>query len=786
MKPTDFTSRLQGVKPAGDGKFSARCPAHEDRNASLSIATGDDGRTLLHCHAGCETPAIVGALGLKLVDLFAEKSARYVAVKPVPKPAAPFNWQPCVDAFAPAKARELAEWRGFSPEFVAWLHGKGIVGLHRGNLAFAVHDEGGKVISCHALIDRAAKKWIYTPSGKGTRPLIFGDVRRAGFVFCFESQWDAFAVMDKLGWHSADGVPDAAVIVTRGADNGKLMAGQCSPDAIVYAFVQNDAPKADGSIPAEKWLADVAAHAGGKVVRVVTPAQFKDANDWTRAGATKAEIESAMLVGKQVHAPDALPAVTPETADEITSDNLGDESNHHRSDIGYADNFVAAYGDSIRFCSDEKSWLVFDVARGWQRDFTGQIKAMSANYARRLYRDALTAAADLEFETGKRLISSVVALGNRKRIDAMLSFAAVDPRVVLLSAQLDADPFLVGVENGVVDLCNGEFQPHRREHLVTRRLAVKFDASATAPTWEKFLAEVQPNSEMRGFLQRLSGYGLTGETRDHVLPFHFGTGANGKGTFLEHALLKLAGSYGAKLTDSLVYTSARGNLPHLELANLCGKRFTLGEENAAGGKLNEALLKSITGGDRQKGRFHYGNFVEYFPTYKIALVGNHKPRIDGTDDGIWRRFLLVDWPVQIPAERRDARLKDKLAAEMPGILNWGMAGARAWLADGLNPPASCLVATAEFRQGSDSLVEFISDNFTKDPDGYVTKADAFDAYQHWARHQGLDRPMSKRALGFQLVNRGWQEFVHGHGKSKCWAGFQIVHQPERGENADAR
>lgn len=163
-----------------------------------------------------------------------------------------------------------------------------------------------------------------------------------------------------------------------------------------------------------------------------------------------------------------------------------------------------------------------------------------------------------------------------------------------------------------------------------------------------------------------------------------------------------------------MYASDRWHLPHLELANLCGRRFALGEENAESGKLNEALLKSITGGDRQKGRFHYGNYVEYFPTYKIALVGNHKPRIDGTDDGIWRRFLLIDWPVQIPIERRDPMLKDKLAAEMPGILNWCVAGARAWLADGLNPPESCKAATAAFRQGSDKLAEFLAEHVEAD------------------------------------------------------------------------
>lgn len=468
------------------------------------------------------------------------------------------------------------------------------------------------------------------------------------------------------------------------------------------------------------------------------------------------------------------PQAAPRSNRAEVANETQDAINHFKSDVGYGDAFVQHHARSIRYCADEKIWLVFDDVSGWRRDETGTaIKSLAADYARELYQAALTEAATKEPEIGKRLISNAAGLGNKKRIDPALSFAACNPAVVVRAEQLDADPFLVGVQNGVVNLADGTFQAHRREHLVTRRLAVNYDANATAPTWEKFLAEVQPEKEIRDFLQRLCSYALTGEIREHVLPFHYGIGANGKGTFLEHGLLKLAGDYGAKLTDSLVYASDNGRLPHLELANLCGKRFALGEENSESGRLNEALLKSMTGGDRQKGRFHYGNFVEYAPTYKIALVGNHKPRIDGTDDGIWRRFILVDWKIQIPEGQRDTTLKDKLAAEMPGILNWCIAGARAWITNGLNPPASCRAATAAFRDNSDKLVEFIAENFTADPDSYCTKADVFVAYRKWAEREGIKYPMSKRALGFQLINRGWQEFKQGHENSNCWRGYHL-------------
>lgn len=469
------------------------------------------------------------------------------------------------------------------------------------------------------------------------------------------------------------------------------------------------------------------------------------------------------------------PLSAPAGAGNTSTGEVGNDTpgQHFKSDVGYADKFVRRFSGSIRFCADEYIWLVFDEAAGWRRDASQVIRAKAADFARELYLSAVEKAKDLPPDEGIKLMSSMVSLGNRKRIDPALTFAQCNPAITIQAVQLDAEPFLVGARNGVVDLRDGSFQPHQPGHLVTRRLGTDYVPGAAAPTWERFLAEVQPDPEMRAFLQRLAGYALTGEIREHILPFHYGTGANGKGTYLEHALLKLAGDYGAKLTDSLVYQSAKGHVPHLEVANLCGKRFALGEENAEGGSLNESLLKAMTGGDRVKGRFHYGNFVEYFPTYKTALVGNHKPRIDGTDDGIWRRFLLVDWPVQIPPARRDGQLKDKLAAEMPGILNWVVAGARDWMQDGLRPPECCTAATAAYRMQSDKLAEFIADQFVQEEGATVTKAAAYAAYREWATQAGVAHPASKRGLGFQLAARGWQETKAGHERQHCWVGYRL-------------
>jgi CHC2 zinc finger len=286
-------------------KKSARCPFHEDHSNSFSVFTSPDGAELWKCFTGCGTGDGVDYLERRFGLSTRDAITRYIheaglngAPQPQPKRRDVFNWQACVEMLTTEQRINLAEWRGFSIKFVQWLYCKKIVGSYKGQIAFAVCNHQGAVVSCHYRKPDGA--WGYEPRGKGTHPLIFGDTKTAGYVLVFESQWDAFAVMDKLGWHTGEGLPNTAVFVSRGASNGKLIAGRCCPEALVYAFVQNDEPKADGTIPAEEWLADVSAKAACKVLRVITPAPHGDANDWTRAGASKAEIETAIRSAKLV------------------------------------------------------------------------------------------------------------------------------------------------------------------------------------------------------------------------------------------------------------------------------------------------------------------------------------------------------------------------------------------------------------------------------------------------------------------------------------------------------
>ena len=446
------------------------------------------------------------------------------------------------------------------------------------------------------------------------------------------------------------------------------------------------------------------------------------------------------------------------------------EIGHFNNDVGYSDAFIERYGTKIRFIPEEQSWLVFDDLKGWHRDTSRDIDSFFANFARELFANALEQAKGLEPSDASRRIKATATLGDKRKITPALQLAQSNRKVVVSVAQLDQDPYLLGTLNGVVNLRDGSFRPHSPEVLVTRSCACAFDPKADCPMFLRFLEDVQPDPEMRKYLQRLFGYILTGCIGEHILPFHYGVGANGKGTFLEQTVFRLMGNYACKITDSLVYASQRGTTPYLEIAGLCGIRFALGEENEDGGKLNEALLKGMTGGDKQKGRFHYEDFFEFIPTAKIHLVGNHRPRIVGRDDGIWRRFRLIEWGIKIPEERRDLKLDQKLLPEFSGILNWMIQGTLALGERGTSAPQSVKVATDKFREESDVFGDFLREKTFDDPESYISKNELYDLYKKYCEEQQDRFPIRKRSLGNRIADRGYAEDkIHsGH----IWRGLR--------------
>ena len=152
----------------------------------------------------------------------------------------------------------------------------------------------------------------------------------------------------------------------------------------------------------------------------------------------------------------------------------------------------------------------------------------------------------------------------------------------------------------------------------------------------------------------------------------------------------------------------------IDLARLKGARLVTTSEIEQGKPLSESLIKQITGGDEITARFLYGEYFNFKPTSKIFLATNHKPKIRGADNGIWRRIKIIPFTVTITPEQRDRNLTEKLTAEKSGILSWFIQGYAIWRKEGLQEPDAIRDANEEYRMDMDSVGTFINDCFDID------------------------------------------------------------------------
>ena len=416
------------------------------------------------------------------------------------------------------------------------------------------------------------------------------------------------------------------------------------------------------------------------------------------------------------------------------------------TDAGNARRLVAASGHQLRYCGPWGTWLVWD-GRRWQRDSRGQIFERAKAVAAALFEDARQLVGD-ERKAAMRWAMLSESAG---RIEAMVKLARSEPTIPVDPDELDADPWVLNVANGVIDLRTGRLLSHDPKRLITKMADVAHDETAESPIWNAFLAQILPDADVREFVRRWAGYCLTGDVTEHKIVFAFGAGANGKTTLLS-ALAHVLGDYARQAAPDLIMR--RRDDPHpTGLADLHGARLVLASETAQGRHIDEALVKRLTGGDRVSARHMHKDFFEFAPTHKIVVATNHRPGIEGTDHGIWRRIRLVPFGVVIDDEDQDRQLEEKLRGEAPGILQWALDGCSRWRLQGLTDPTAVLAATADYRAEMDVLGDFISDCCILVA-GTTSKAgDLYGEYVRWAEATG-ERPLSQRKFGSSLRERG--------------------------------
>lgn len=356
--------------------------------------------------------------------------------------------------------------------------------------------------------------------------------------------------------------------------------------------------------------------------------------------------------------------------------------------------------------------------------------------------------------------------GNKARIDALMAESTVDLAKPLDA--LDADPLAINTQSGVLKfkvtggpgegfskMAELALEKHNREQLITKIMPLEYDPEAKAPLFDEFLERVQPSAEMRAFLQRWFGLSMTALTGEQKFAFLYGAGANGKSVLVD-LMAKMLGDYAATAKiESLTGRNRRGGGDATpDLIPLVGARLVRASEPDEGERLQEGMIKELTGGEPILVRALHSDFVEVHPHFKLTISGNHKPDIRGTDDGIWRRVLLVPFDVQIPKAERDERLGEKLWRERAGIFNWLVEGLIDYLEGGLQEPKDVLDATLEYRSDSDPIGTFLADCclVSGDPDDFTTARDLMDGFNLWLDQKG-EGMWGSRTVSLQLKAR---------------------------------
>ena len=437
------------------------------------------------------------------------------------------------------------------------------------------------------------------------------------------------------------------------------------------------------------------------------------------------------------------------------------------SDAGNAIWLSKNLDERVRWDREHNRWLCFDDNSGWVEQADAQMLHVAEQCIRRLGQAGYN---HFNGDDLKALTKHVLKSLNAGPLSNALTLLKGKPGIIASPSELDRDPMLLGVNSClVVDLRTGQVRKQSPKDLMTKRAPVDYDPNAKCPRFEAFLVSIfEGKQDLIDFLQRWVGYVLTGKTTEQQMLFGYGFGANGK-SVLFSVISELLGSYAvsAPIETFMMSSNNEGPKSYL-LARLAGARLALANETSDGQRLAESLIKEMTGGERIASAHKYGHLFEFMPTFKLAIVGNHKPVIRGTDDGIWRRLQLLPFKRKFEVSEQDPQLKQKLFGELSGILNWAIAGCLVWQKEGrLTMPPVMQSEVSQYRSESDVIGLWLEERCIDDQNESTTAESLYLSYDNWCKSNG-HKPASQTTLGRRLNERGYQK---KRGLKTQWVGI---------------
>ena len=701
------------AKPTSTG-WQACCPAHEDSHPSLSI--GYEGDTvLLHCHAGCTVEAICAALMMTVAQLFCgPKQSKW-------NPVATYDY---TDEYGTLLFQVC---RMPNHTFPQRQPDKAHPGAWIGNI------DGVRRVIYHL-------------------PEVLAAIQRGDPIYIPEGEKD----VDSL---RALGL--AATCNPMGGENWNQDGyDQPFPGTTCYLLPDHDDKGARHVNRVAQRLAKV-----GATVKIVpgihTKKKGSDVSDWLGAGHTKEEL---------VEAAEDAPAWSPPPAPVFhAAQPPANNGTHPQATPGsfdpdnlYTEHYnalalIKAHKNDMRYCFDWKCWMVWNGTH-WLKDTSGQMM----RWAKATVKDLARLLPALDDKQAFALLAHIKSSLATSKLKAMLESAQSEDGMQITPAEFDTNHWLLTCKNGTVDLRLGTLRDASRSDFITKCIPITYASEATCPTWRTFLTRIMNNdTALVDFLQRAIGYSLTGDTREQCLFMLYGTGANGKSTFLD-VVQSLLGVYAQSTPASTLLAKHGLDAVSNDIARLHGARFLSVTEISEGKRLNEALIKKLTGNDVLTGRFLYAEFFDFKGAFKIWIACNHKPMLEGTDYAMKRRIKVVPFEVTFKDDaqgelRQDKTLPEKLHAELSGILIWAIQGCLTWQSKGLDIPVKVKEESDEYFNSMDTVGRFIKQMCMEPPEApdtiKVSSNSLYKTYQEWCKAKG-EEEKSLKLFGASLTEHG--------------------------------
>lgn len=453
---------------------------------------------------------------------------------------------------------------------------------------------------------------------------------------------------------------------------------------------------------------------------------------------------------------DCVSVYSPKSDYAQVSDNSSNDGipqttkQYEQNDTGNANRLFDYFGNNLKYSYENKVWLFWN-GKVWSEDKTGKIKRLCDDTIEIMKQEAYKEQDSDKQLTLLKWINKTSSSVYKANMVKELQHVGDIP---ILLSEMDTQPDILNCQNGIINLRNGELLSHNANYYCTKITNCDVDISDKKPEkWLDFLNDVTcGDKELQDYLQKAVGYSLTGSIKEQCLFFLYGMGRNGKSTFLD-IISELAGTYANHAQpETIMIKSQLGNNTLSDIARLKGARFVTTVEPNENVRLNEGLVKQLTGGDKVTARFLYGKEFEFTPEFKIWLGANHKPIIKGTDDGIWRRIRLIPFTAQIPDEKVDKNLKFKLRKELPQILKWAIDGAIKWQKEGLKLPQTVKTATDEYRYEMDVMSRFFSEYVIFDSNARMKASVLYNYYCEWAEMNN-EYIMSMSRFGKEIYNK---------------------------------